>query len=177
MATTKEMLDEAELAKSYVANSDMAEDQKRTYLRLINITTEATNGISPEQKIQKMTESILLLAASQVKLVINLDQKIQDAIGTANKRQCVDCKAMKHAVAAEEEERNRKIIDQWKLANGYTDEPNDSKDEDKKSEDMSWTDTLKALLMKPYLYILLAILSFSPYCVQILDKIFQYCSK
>lgn len=51
MATTKEMLDEAELAKSYVAGSDMSDDSKRTYLRLINITTEATNGISPEQKI------------------------------------------------------------------------------------------------------------------------------
>jgi len=80
MATTKEMLDEAELAKSYITNSDMSDDSKRTYLRLINITTEATNGISPEQKIQKMTEAILLLAASQAKYIVSMDEKIDKAV-------------------------------------------------------------------------------------------------
>lgn len=64
MAATKEMLDEADIAKTYVVNSDMTDDQKHTYLKLIHITTEATNGISPEEKIQKMTEAILLLVAS-----------------------------------------------------------------------------------------------------------------
>ena len=80
MATTKEMLDEAELAKSYITNSDMSDDSKRTYLRLINITTEATNGISPEQKIQKMTEAILLLAASQAKYIVSMDEKIDKVV-------------------------------------------------------------------------------------------------
>ena len=85
MAITKEMFDEAELAKGYITNSDLAEDQKLTYLRLINITAEATNGISPEQKIQKMTEAILLLAAAQAKYIIGLDDKINMAAARANK--------------------------------------------------------------------------------------------
>lgn len=58
MATTKDMLDDAELAKSYITNSSMSDDYKKTYIKLINLTTLATNGISPEEKIQKMTEAI-----------------------------------------------------------------------------------------------------------------------
>jgi hypothetical protein len=46
MSTEKDMINESELAKSYIVGSNMTEDQKRTYLRLISIATESTNGIS-----------------------------------------------------------------------------------------------------------------------------------
>ena len=84
MAITKEMFDEAELAKGYITNSDLAEDQKLTYLRLINITAEATNGIPPEQKIQKMTEAIQLLAITQGMYMVNIEKTIDDAVQKAN---------------------------------------------------------------------------------------------
>jgi len=48
MPTTKVMLDDAELAKNYIINSDLSDEYKRTYLRLLNISTMATNGITPE---------------------------------------------------------------------------------------------------------------------------------
>lgn len=105
MAATKEMLDEADIAKTYVVNSDMTDDQKHTYLKLIHITTEATNGISPEEKIQKMTEAILLLVASQIKHEITLDERISNSVQKANRHQCTECKAMAHACEAEEKEK------------------------------------------------------------------------
>jgi hypothetical protein len=58
MATTKVIFDDAELAKSYITNSKLSDEYKRLYLRLINLSTLATNGISPEEKIQRMTECI-----------------------------------------------------------------------------------------------------------------------
>lgn len=171
MATTKEMLDEAELAKSYIAASDISDDQKRTYLRLINITTEATNGISPEQKIQKMTEAILLLAASQAKYIISMDEKIDRAVAKANRAQCRDCKAMKHVEEVEEQKKHEELIEEWKRANGYLDRP-DGADRAK-----TWSDTVKTALTKPYIYIVIALSMLSPYGVQIIDRLLQIYGK
>lgn len=58
MSTSKIILDDAELAKSYITNSTLSDEYKRLYIRLINLSTLATNGISPDEKIQKMTECI-----------------------------------------------------------------------------------------------------------------------
>ena len=73
-------MDESELAKSYISNSDFDDDYKKQLLRLINTTTLTTNGISPEQKIQKMTEAIHLLAVSQVTFITKIDEKIEKSI-------------------------------------------------------------------------------------------------
>ena len=54
----QEIINSAELAKTYITNSELSDDYKKTYLRLINISTLATNGITVEEKIQKMTECI-----------------------------------------------------------------------------------------------------------------------
>lgn len=106
MATTKDILDDAELAKSYITSSNMSDDYKRTYLKLINITTMATNGISPEEKIQKMTEAIQLLAVTQGMFISNIDTKIEETVAIANKAQCNNCKAMKHAISVEQKEKD-----------------------------------------------------------------------
>lgn len=73
-------MDESELAKSYISNSDFDDDYKKQLLRLINTTTLTTNGISPEEKIQKMTEAIHLLAVSQVTFITKIDEKIEKSI-------------------------------------------------------------------------------------------------
>ena len=62
MSTTAAILDDTKLAETLVANSNMSNDYKRAYFRLLNTTTLATNGISTDQKIQKMTEAIHSLA-------------------------------------------------------------------------------------------------------------------
>ena len=80
MATPQEILDESEIAKSYINNSDFSDDYKRIFLKLINTATVATNGITPEEKIQMMTESVCLLAQTQVMLIKNIDEKIYKAI-------------------------------------------------------------------------------------------------
>ena len=171
MSTEKDMINESELAKSYIVGSNMTEDQKRTYLRLISIATESTNGISQEAKIQKMTEAILLLAVSQVKYAVNMDQTIEQAIQKANLNQCKTCRAMKHAEQEDEEHRQQEIIEQWKLKNGYPVEGN------QQHVPTTWADTLKVILTKPYFYIFLTLSLISPYGVQIIDRIIQLCGK
>lgn len=114
MALSQEIYDTTELAKVQVANSDMSDDYKTTLLKLLNTAALATNGISAEEKIQKMTEAIQMLAVSQIAFITHIDERIVEI----NKKQCAECKAMKMATAAEEEEKNKKIIEQYKKAHG-----------------------------------------------------------
>ena len=73
---------------------------------------------------------------------------------------------MKHATEVEEEEKNRKLIEDWKAANGIV---------DKKDEEVvdGWTRFLKQLLLKPYVYVVPSILAISPYGLEITRMIMQ----
>ncbi len=178
MALSQEIEDESELAKSYVANSDLDDEYKKTLLRLINISTLTTNGISPEEKIQKMTEAIHLLAITQVSFITRVDEKIQQSISSANKTQCLDCKAMRHAKDVEEEEKWKEKLSEYKQKMGISEE-NDPKNVDgnKETTNLSLIDTIKQILLKPYSWIFASILVFSPYGTEILKLIFQYFGK
>ena len=181
MALTQEIQDESELAKSYVANSDLDDDYKKTLLRLIHISTLTTNGISPEEKIQKMTEAIHLLAISQVTFITKIDEKIEKSIQNANIKQCSSCKAMKHANDVEEEDKWKEKLSEYKQKMGITDD-NDSKNTQKTDEtsiqtDISMLDTIKQICLKPYVWIFGSVLVFSPYGMEILKTLIQFWGK
>lgn len=170
MATTKEALDDAELVKSYITNSELSDDYKRTYLRLINISTLATNGISVDEKIQKMTECIQLLAVTQGMYLANIDQKIDTAIDRANRKQCQECKAMAHAVDVEHEKHDRQILEQYKEQLGLNNKA-------ATSVEKTWSDVFKEVLSKPYIYIIGCLLAISPYGVEIIKTILEFFEK
>ena len=170
MATTKEALDDAELAKSYITNSGLSDDYKRTYLRLINISTLATNGISVDEKIQKMTECIQLLAVTQGMYLANIDRKIDTAIDRANRKQCQECKAMAHAVDVEQEKHDRQILEQYKEQLGLNNKA-------ATSVEKTWSDVFKEVLSKPYIYVIGCLLAISPYGVEIIKTILEFFEK
>ena len=171
MSTTKEALDDAELAKSYITNSGLSDDYKRTYLRLINISTLATNGISVDEKIQKMTECIQLLAVTQGMYLANIDQKIDTAIYRANRKQCQECKAMAHAIDVEQEKHDRQILEQYKEQLGLNNKAAAALTE------KTWSDVFKEVLSKPYIYAIGCLLAISPYGVEIIKTIFELLAK
>ena len=170
MATTKEALDDAELAKSYITNSELSDDYKRTYLRLINISTLATNGISVDEKIQKMTECIQLLAVTQGMYLANIDRKIDTAIDRANRKQCQECKAMAHAVDVEQEKHDRQILEQYKEQLGLNNKA-------ATSVEKTWSDVFKEVLSKPYIFVIGCVLAISPYGVEIIKTILEFFEK
>ena len=60
MAISQEMMNQAELAKAKIVNSGyLDDDSKKNLLNIVAITTQATNGISPEEKIQKITDKFI----------------------------------------------------------------------------------------------------------------------
>lgn len=165
MALSKEIEEEVEFAKNHLMSSSLDDRCKKSLLRLLNTATLATNGLSVEQKIQKITEAIFGLVLSQLTFLDTVDKKIENA----NKAQCSGCKAMKHATEVEEEEKNRKLIEDWKAANGIV---------DKKDEEASdgWIVFLKQLLLKPYVYVVASILAISPYGIEIIRMIIHIWS-
>lgn len=166
MALSKEIQEEAELAKNHLMNSNLDDRCKKSLLRLLNTTTLATNGLSVEEKMQKITESIHGLIISQITFLDTVDKKIE----TANKAQCVDCKAMKHATEVEAEKERQAIIAQWKEANGIVDST-ESFDSKVNATSVDWTDIIKQLLLKPYIYVVIGLLTISPYGVEIVKML------
>lgn len=186
MALNKDIIEEAEFAKNHLMQSDLDDKCKKSLLRLLNISTMATNGISTEEKVQKITEIIQGLVISQITFLDSIDKRIE----IASKEHCKTCKAMKHAIDVEEEEKAEKIIAAWKAANanqivvipdgtdGTIDDGNKTNGSENSQKDditkMSIIDIIKLGFVKPYGWILCAIAVFSPHCVDILQMIMNF---
>lgn len=176
MSTQKITLDDdVELTKNYVTNSTMSDDYKKLYLRLINISTVAINGISSEEKIQKMTECIQLLAITQGMYLSNIDTKIQKAIEQSNSKMCNNCKALEHVQEAEEEEAQNALLESYLKKHGITDKQDTLTAQ--KNEKLAWMDVVKTILTKPYIYVVLCLMMISPYSVEIVKVVCQLFAK
>lgn len=168
MAFSKETIEVAEYAKSKLMQSKLDDKCKESLHKLLTVSTIATNGISLEEKVQKITEAIFGMVVTQITFLDQIDKKIENA----NKEQCKECKAMKLALDTEEEKKHEEIINAWKEANGYKDP---SKDTDPSS--LTIAGAIKTILVKPWAWIFGCIIVFSPYGVQIVNSILQFFSK
>lgn len=183
MSAPSPLVANAEIAKNYVRNSNLPDDYKQIYVELLNMSTAATNGFSSEQKIQKMTESIQMLAVTQGMYISSIDAKIEDAIAKANTKQCVDCQAMKHAKQVEQEKHDRELIEEYLRKIGQKPahaaaKPNCSTQAQAQAgQKLEWMDVLKSILMKPYAYIVLCVMFVSPYSVDVVKTLCTFFSK
>ena len=115
MSEPKEIIEEAEFAKNRLLQSNLDTNCKKQLHRLLTISTMATNGITLEEKVQKITEIIQGLVISQITFLDSIDAKIVEA----NKENCKTCKAMKLAEEIEFEKKREEIIEAWKESTGY----------------------------------------------------------
>lgn len=172
MALAQETLEDTEFAKQQVMSLNVDQTWKKQMMRLLNTSVEATNGITVEEKIQKITEIMHGLVVSQVAFINSIDRKIEEA--AANR--CRDCKAMKHAEEIDYQKRKEQIIKQWKAENGIKSD-DASKDSDETTSSDSWMDVVKKLLLKPGIWIFGTVLVISPYGVDILKTLLEFFSK
>src|SRR5574344_1102089 len=173
MALNQEAVEDAELTKNYIINYDLSDKYKSLYVKLLSISTMATNGITPDEKIQKMTETIQLLVIAQGIATVDTDKKIAASIAAANLKQCSDCKAMKYVTVTEQHEHEQEIIDEYKKANGLIDA-----DEGKKASGSStMTDSIFKMLASPYPWIAICVSVFSPFAVDIVKALLAFFAK
>ena len=107
---------------------------------------------------------------SQITFLDSVDKKI----ASANKEQCDNCKAMKLANETEEQKRQEEIINAWKEANGIKDTPQQANVDVKQ---LSMSDTVKMILLKPFVWIFGTVIAFSPYGVDMLNAILKFLNK
>jgi len=69
----KEIIEDVEFAKTQIMNSSLDDRVKKSFIRLLTTAAMATNGISTEEKIQKMTEIVLGLVMSQMTFLETVD--------------------------------------------------------------------------------------------------------
>lgn len=175
MSTSIEMQNQSELAKAQVLKSDfMSDDMKKNLLGVISIAAEATNGLSPEEKIQKMTESVFGLAINEVYFFEQINRNIVETIRETNVEQCSKCKAMAHVLQVEKEEEIKRHIDEYKKKAGIKD---DGTKVSSGGDDQTWKQFVMAVLQKPYFWIFASILVFSPHGAQMLDTVLKFVGK
>lgn len=105
MAMPQDIQETVEIYKAKIANNpDFSNDYKQCVIKALNIASLATNGITVEEKIQKMTEAIYYLGVSQITQMIDVNQLFYKLTN----KHCDTCVAMKHAKKVEEDEKNKK---------------------------------------------------------------------
>lgn len=164
MSLSKEIAEESEFAKTQLMNSDLDDRCKRSLFRLINCSMMATNDISTEEKIRKITEAIHGLVLSQITFIDTINKKIQQE----NREQCKTCEAMRYVHGVKNEEQKQQIIDEWLAKTGQ------KKPDEEPEEKKSWSDTIKHVLCRPGVWIFLTLVMISPYGVDILKVILEF---
>ena len=81
---------------------------------------------------------------------------------------------MKLANETEEQKRQEEIINAWKEANGIKDAPQQANVDVKQ---LSMADTVKMILLKPFVWIFATVIAFSPYGVDMLNAILKFLSR
>ena len=172
MALSKEIIEESEFAKTQLMSSSLDERCKKQMLHLLNISMTATNGISVEEKIQKITEAIHGLVITQFTFLDSVDKKI----AAANREQCKACKAMKHADDVELQKQKEQLIEEWKKANGYDNHTTSVEESSEDSSELSWSGVIKKVLTQPGIWILGIVMTISPYGVDIVKALLEFFS-
>ena len=180
------ILSEAELAKTTVLNSPLDADTKRNLVTLITNSATATNGITPEEKIQSLTECMASLASALAMYMSKSDIRIEQLELKFKEEhpagQLERLQKREHELYEVEEYRNMSgilpnikvsgecITDILKGTKKYIDERIDE-DSDK------FIDKLFKLLEKPYVWLFGTVAVCSPFAVDILNAILSHFIK
>ena len=85
---------------------------------------------------------------------------------------------MKYVVDKENQNAHAQMIKKWAEENGFDPEQLEDDDDDKKNKDeVSWQTVIKNILMSPGLWVLGIVMTISPYGVDIVKAILEFCSK
>lgn len=182
MAIKTDIVEDLELAKTYLSKSDLDDDMKKSLLKLLSNSSLATNGITSEEKIQLMTETLFSTVTTLVIFISSFDKKIHDA----DIAQCQKCEVHDKLDSLIQREHDRELLAQYNQAqdsssgsspsseqpckNPYFSDGNSSE----KSASQSTADVIKTIFVKPYIYIFLSIAVFSPFLSDIVKQLVTF---
>lgn len=177
------ILSEAELAKTTVLNSPLDADTKRNLVTLISNSAMATNGITPEEKIQSLTECMASLASALAMYMSKADGRIEKLENLYKNEhptgKLEQLKKREHELFEVEEYRNMSgILPNIKISGECISDilKGTKKYIDDRIDDSSnkFIDKLFKLLEKPYVWLFGTAAVCSPFAVDILNTVLTH---
>ena len=160
---------EFESDKQKLMQSKLDQPCKTSLLKALSAAAVVHSGATLEDKVQSMAESMHHITMSQIAFLSTIDQKIE----SINNEKCKSCKAMNVANDIEEQNKREEIINEWKKQSGYKEPEHQAgeKKPEEKAADMTVKQIVKTLVLKPWVWIWLSVLAFSPYGVDMMNAI------
>lgn len=158
-------------------SSPLDDDTKRSLVTLLTQSAQATNGITPEEKIQSLTESMCGLATSLAIYMSKADQRLTQMEAEYRAEHPAD-----KTDKIKKFEQNLHDVEEYRNLNGIV--PNirikgtglaDHIDECKQKPDTDGTfiDRLFALMQRPYIWMFFCVAIFSPYLNDIIGTLLK----
>lgn len=162
MSMDTDLLSDLELAKTYIVNSKESDQYKRSMLRILNASALATNGLSPEEKIQKMSETLFSLVISQVMFSTKIDDRIDQRIKAYNK----ETYDREHCGKCDVDSRNKNY-----------DCVDDDSSKYNQPNHITVITIIRELIGNPFTWLFLSVAIFSPFLSEIIKQILSFFSK
>ena len=156
---------EAEMAKTSVLNSPLDNDTKRHLIALISKAAMATNGITPEQKIQYLTECMANLAPALATFMSSTNKSIENIEVRYKKDHPED-----RLDRIKNFERQLEEAEKYREIHGI-------KSEKKEDDKDGFIDKIFNVLSKPYAWIFGSIAVCSPYALDLFNAIIAHFGK
>lgn len=175
MSVKASILSDSDLAKATVMSSPLDDDTKRSLVTLLTQSAQATNGITPEEKIQSLTESMCGLATSLAIYMSKADQRLTQIEAEYKSEHPTD-----HTDKMKKYEQNLHDVEEYRNLNGIV--PNirikgtglaDHIDECKDAKDDKFIDRLFELFHRPYIWIFGCVAVCSPYANDVIGTLIK----
>lgn len=162
---------EYDLTKAYIIQSSLSDEEKRKALHLLNIAMIPTNSDNLEERVNKMAETFFLAVAFQLKFLANVSDTVTSKLKTEVDKSIKhyldlhtkDCEAYNCYI---NEQKEKEAIALYQTTKEKIKTPDDT-------DDLTFMNILKYILLKPYIYIFLTFAVFSPFLADILKIIFS----
>lgn len=167
MAMKERIKNALELQKKQISDSaHLTPDEKLQLTELVSEAAECTNGYEEGEKVQRVAETTFHVTTAMAKV---MDQLAENNDLTKN----LDG-TMKKVV-----ENDRSLNDQVGKIGGEVEKISEAVQNRIKRDirDLGWKDTMKLVLVKPWIWIFLAFFAFSPKCLELaqlaIDRFFR----
>jgi hypothetical protein len=139
-------------------SDDLTHDEKVYLTGLVTDAAECTNGYEEHQKVQNLSETTFGIVTLIIKLTEQLNQNNRLTVKLAESMTSLDEKitSLNEKYEKTEEYIHKNPKQKWGV------------------ENLDWKDTAKLILVKPWVWVCLAALSFSPKCIEMITILLNH---
>ena len=146
-----------ELQKKQIVESEhLSQDEKLQLTELVSEAAECTNGYDGEDKVQRVAETTFHVTTAMTKVMQQLAEN-----NDLTKELDYAMKQSAQKDIERDQMLNQIISNVKKVATVVQSSPK------RDIKDLNWKDTIKLVLVKPWIWVFFAIFAFSPKCVEL----------